>query len=795
MVRKTTLREVKVLRSLKHENIVSLKVRARASTSLPSGPARDPDLRRARGSDRVLLTRPAASLPASSFPRTSPSPHLPRPPIPSLASQEAFRRKGKLYLVFEYVERNLLEVLEQRPNGLDPETVRRYLAARRRHLLVPPFGRRPPRHQTREPPGRPRVPIELRAQTVRLRFRPRAHPRQDGARAPDGFVATRWYRAPGLLLGSDAHGFGGSWAIGCIMGELIDGQPLFPGESDVDQLYIVQKHMGPLTEEQRARRVETPGSRGRVPRRGFRAHRHPSQVRRESLRDGVAIHAPTPSNGPARTADVARYADASVLRGMEGYDARAPGGPNAERAEDAEKSGADVHAKRGDDGWTAASPKSKPLTPEEEEEKRRKARARENATRLRREREAAEAEAREREKELRAARERAREELEREARAAKERKRREREREEKAREEREERERRAAAAAAERARAERDRERERERHRERHLERSYFGADDFPSARAAAEPPSRVGRRGGLFPSDPDRDPPSFSAADPARPARLPRISRLDARRSETGSVARGSRRASRREISSDAFADEFPSARAGAHAGTGSNRRANAAFDEAFGLGLRGIEFGAASRRGERRPVAGRRAARGRDSGVGDADDLGALLHASKIGSREVHIGSREVHIGSREVHIGSREVQPRAVPRRTSEADSGVGLGFPGALPPAREGRRAGLPRGAGGELGTGSGTTRRGVGLGAGAGPGGARPQLRFGGGDAGAERGGGFDRSKYVVPPVPTYEERRRAADARGEAGWRRRGGRPIDASAPKHARVARGGRMM
>jgi len=31
-------------------------------------------------------------------------------------------RKGKLYLVFEYVEKNLLEVLEQRSNGLDVST-------------------------------------------------------------------------------------------------------------------------------------------------------------------------------------------------------------------------------------------------------------------------------------------------------------------------------------------------------------------------------------------------------------------------------------------------------------------------------------------------------------------------------------------------------------------------------------------------------------------------------------------------------------------------------------------------
>jgi cyclin-dependent kinase-like len=56
------------------------------------------------------------------------------------------------------------------------------------------------------------------------------------------YVATRWYRAPELLLGSTSYGFGvDMWAIGCIMGEISDGQPIFPGESEVDQLYIVQK--------------------------------------------------------------------------------------------------------------------------------------------------------------------------------------------------------------------------------------------------------------------------------------------------------------------------------------------------------------------------------------------------------------------------------------------------------------------------------------------------------------------------------------------------------------------------
>jgi hypothetical protein len=54
-----------------------------------------------------------------------------------------------------------------------------------------------------------------------------------------------------LLLGDTGYGKGVDvWAIGCIMGELTDGQPLYPGESEIDQLYVIQKVMGPLTPEQ-----------------------------------------------------------------------------------------------------------------------------------------------------------------------------------------------------------------------------------------------------------------------------------------------------------------------------------------------------------------------------------------------------------------------------------------------------------------------------------------------------------------------------------------------------------------
>ena len=64
-------------------------------------------------------------------------------------------------------------------------------------------------------------------------------------------MATRWYRAPELLLGSTTYETSVDiFAMGCIMGELADGQPLFPGESEIDQLYIIQRVLGSVTSQQ-----------------------------------------------------------------------------------------------------------------------------------------------------------------------------------------------------------------------------------------------------------------------------------------------------------------------------------------------------------------------------------------------------------------------------------------------------------------------------------------------------------------------------------------------------------------
>lgn len=55
----------------------------------------------------------------------------------------------------------------------------------------------------------------------------------------------RWYRAPELLVGEPIYGAAVDvWAIGCLFAEMLTGDPLFPGESDIDQLFLIVRMLG-----------------------------------------------------------------------------------------------------------------------------------------------------------------------------------------------------------------------------------------------------------------------------------------------------------------------------------------------------------------------------------------------------------------------------------------------------------------------------------------------------------------------------------------------------------------------
>ena len=64
------------------------------------------------------------------------------------------------------------------------------------------------------------------------------------------YVATRWYRAPEVLLGSTKYNSQADmWSVGCIFGELLNGKPMFPGTSTLNQLNKILEITGKPNKE------------------------------------------------------------------------------------------------------------------------------------------------------------------------------------------------------------------------------------------------------------------------------------------------------------------------------------------------------------------------------------------------------------------------------------------------------------------------------------------------------------------------------------------------------------------
>lgn len=65
------------------------------------------------------------------------------------------------------------------------------------------------------------------------------------------YVATRWYRAPEILLGSNKYSKAvDMWSVGCILGELVVGKAIFPGTSTLNQIERIIELLGkPKPEE------------------------------------------------------------------------------------------------------------------------------------------------------------------------------------------------------------------------------------------------------------------------------------------------------------------------------------------------------------------------------------------------------------------------------------------------------------------------------------------------------------------------------------------------------------------
>lgn len=65
-----------------------------------------------------------------------------------------------------------------------------------------------------------------------------------------GYVATRYYRAPEIMLTWQKYTYAvDMWSVGCIMAEMILGRPLFPGKDHVHQFTLITEILGKPSEE------------------------------------------------------------------------------------------------------------------------------------------------------------------------------------------------------------------------------------------------------------------------------------------------------------------------------------------------------------------------------------------------------------------------------------------------------------------------------------------------------------------------------------------------------------------
>ena len=163
--------------------------------------------------------------------------------------QESFTHKGNLFLVFEYCERNLLEVLEESPDGLSPKLIKSFvyqmckaIAYMHKNNMI---------HRDIKPENL-LIDENLNLKLCDFGFarKVRLNKNNNNVDEMTDYVATRWYRSPELLLSGGIYGPDVDyWAVGCIMGELADGNPMFPGENETDQINCIIKILGNLPEE------------------------------------------------------------------------------------------------------------------------------------------------------------------------------------------------------------------------------------------------------------------------------------------------------------------------------------------------------------------------------------------------------------------------------------------------------------------------------------------------------------------------------------------------------------------
>ncbi|XP_063086723.1 cyclin-dependent kinase-like 3 isoform X2 [Cavia porcellus] len=155
---------------------------------------------------------------------------------------DVFKQKKKIHLVFEFVDHTVLDELQHYCHGLESRRLRKYLFQILR--AVEYLHNNNVIHRDIKPEN------ILVSQSGIAKLCDFGFARTLAAPGDiyTDYVATRWYRAPELVLKDTSYGKPVDiWALGCLIIEMATGSPHLPSSSDLDLLYKIVLKVGNLT--------------------------------------------------------------------------------------------------------------------------------------------------------------------------------------------------------------------------------------------------------------------------------------------------------------------------------------------------------------------------------------------------------------------------------------------------------------------------------------------------------------------------------------------------------------------